>query len=126
MSDSGVHGNVVRRPRHEVNGTGVCEVWVETTVGGRPFVCDAQLADVSRQGFQITLDRPLPEEDDLVLRITDPSHKLDLALPAHVRWQRVDSDDRWHVGCMFADMVSYEVLGELFLCGILKADIDDK
>jgi hypothetical protein len=96
-----------------------CRIWIEL-VGREPAaVFEAKLIDLSRHGMQVQLAAPVVTGERVVLRIHDASDGLDVALAGLVRWQRAAGTGAWNAGSIFDDMVDYEVLGELFLRGIL-------
>jgi hypothetical protein len=115
---------VVRRPRHEATASTSCHVWLELISREPCTQRNAELVDLSRQGLQLKLDAPLDPEESVVVRIQHTANRLDLKLTGHTRWQRACEDGRWAVGCLFDEPLGYEILGELFLSGILSMDTD--
>ena len=118
--------HVARLPRHSAaTKAGIAfqvELSQETGAESTPPPIKAQLLDVSRQGVQVQTDRSLAEEVAVVVCIRQAGSKFDLRLPATVCWQRTEDEQRWTVGCEFAEQLSWEDYGELFLNGILEVD----
>ncbi|NIL96313.1 MAG: hypothetical protein GTO26_02960 [Planctomycetales bacterium] len=77
------------------------------------------LVDFSRKGMQILSPRPLQigEKISGVLRATDG--QLEVKLYGTVQWQRGAEGQQFAIGCQFDEEVDWEVMGELFLSGIL-------
>ena len=57
--------------------------------------------------------------EPVVVHIEGEAERLKVALPATVRWQQLGDDGTWAIGCAVTEPVGYEVMGELFLSGIL-------
>ena len=51
---------------------------------------------------------------------------VDVTLPGTVRWLRACGPEQWTTGCLFDQAVSYELMGELFLSGILEMRPSDR
>jgi hypothetical protein len=111
---------VVRRPRHEAISDSGCLVTVEW-IGGS-HVVSAELGDVSRQGLKLIVDGQFPEGVQIRLHLEQPSTHFHVTLPGTVRWSHLQDDGRWAAGCLFDQELSWELMGELFLNGILSAD----
>jgi hypothetical protein len=111
---------VVRRPRHEAIALDTCRVWLELDSRQPPAERAATLIDVSRHGLQVTLAGPVDLEEHVVVHIEEAQARLDVALAGYVRWQRPCEAQGWTVGCVFDEALRYEVMGELFLAGILN------
>jgi hypothetical protein len=111
---------IERRPRHEVLDENDCRITVQGS--GSPDQWDAELADVSRQGLKLILAARLPEDSRAELCLEQPANQFRVALPVTVRWARVMDDGRWSAGCIFDQELSWELMGELFLNGILSAE----
>jgi hypothetical protein len=110
---------MLRRPRHEALDIEGCRIWLE--LAGREPVAsyEVRLVDLSRHGMQVRIAAPVATGEDVILHICDTNDRLDLALPGTARWQRASGEGVYSVGCLFDELVDYEVLGELFLRGIL-------
>jgi hypothetical protein len=111
---------IIRRPRHDAVQDSLCHVWVERIARDPKARQDVALVDVSRLGLQVKLTDSLEPDEPLVVHIQHSQAKLDVALAGRVRWQRQCHDGHWAVGCVFDQAIDYEVMGELFLCGILS------
>ncbi|HJT34587.1 MAG TPA: PilZ domain-containing protein [Pirellulales bacterium] len=108
-----------RRPRHPAADDEAVSVSIERPLGSPGTDGEAQLVDLSRQGARLVLGAPPAENEPIVFRLSDKHTGIDLALPGAVRWLTKQDDGRWLIGCEFTEELSLEMLGELFLCGIL-------
>ena len=86
-----------------------------------PYVVAADLIDFSRTGMQVWTDLELTIGEEITATLRDPSRKVELGLGGHVQWQR-RIDQRFAVGIQFTAEVSWEIMGELFIRGILDQD----
>lgn len=111
---------IVRRPRHEALNQADCRITIEWIASSRPL--DAELADVSRFGLKLILDTEMPADARLRLCLEQAANQFHVVLPVTVRWSRLEDDGRWGVGCLFDRELSWELMGELFLNGILSVD----
>ena len=111
---------IERRPRHEVLDRADCRITVQWIGCSRPW--EAELADVSRQGLKLVLGAELPEQARAQLCLAQPANDFSVTLPVTVRWSRLQDDGRWSAGCIFDRELSWELMGELFLNGILSAE----
>lgn len=108
---------IVRRPRHEALPDSGCSITLDWIASSRRL--EADLGDVSRLGLRLILDSSLPEDARIRLRLEQPANRFSATLPVTVRWSRLGDDGRWAVGCVFDQELSWELMGELFLNGIL-------
>jgi hypothetical protein len=83
---------------------------------------DAELSDVSRFGLKLILDKEMPPDARLRLSLKQTANQFHVILPVTVRWSRLEDDGRWGIGCIFDREMSWELMGELFLNGILSID----
>lgn len=112
---------VIRRPRHSARSDDQSQVWLECS--SEPCQRrEAQLVDFSRMGAKFEVTAPLALDESFRVRIQQAAHAVDITLPAVVRWQRIEGDHGWMMGCLFEQEVPYEVVGELFLSGLLSTD----
>jgi hypothetical protein len=111
---------IVRRPRHEVLPGTTCRITVDWIGSDRAW--DVDLTDVSRQGLKLLIDTKLPEDSAIHLCLEQPANQFSITLACTVRWCRLQDDGRWGAGCIFDQELSWELMGELFLNGILSAD----
>lgn len=81
-----------------------------------------QLLDFSRHGSGARLDLQLDTGESVTLVIEDEGGKFTASLPGMVRWVVSEGDDVWMFGCLFAETVSWEICGELFLRGFVTAE----
>ena len=109
---------VARSPRHA--STGVI-VEVRRSPGGSTNAIDAELVNLSRDGFQLRLHSALEDQEAVVMRISALERGVDVMFPATVRWQR-EEDGGWLAGCQTSWQLDLETLGELFLSEILAQD----
>ena len=110
---------VARQPRHPSTGT-VVEFRREP--GGRSDTFNAELVNLSREGFQLRLPAALNDDETIVMTITYPDDDVDAMFPAQVRWQAKDPEGGWLVGCKTSWQIDLETLGQLFLSEILATD----
>ncbi len=110
---------VLRSPRHPSPGT---LVEVLRAPGGLTNVVEAELINLSREGFQLRLPIVLDDQELVIMRITTPGHGVDAIFPATVRWQREELSGDWLAGCKTSWQIDLETLGELFLNEILTAN----
>jgi hypothetical protein len=97
---------------------------LESTAGVTDPSGDVKLVDLSRQGVQLRLASPRKPGENLNIRIQCEESRLDATLRGTVRWQKTAGGERWAVGCIFEEELSYELMGELFLSGILQMDAE--
>ena len=110
---------VSRRPRHQAATTPGLRVQVKRSASDAPDWCDAELSNLSRDGFQLRAAWPLAVGDSIVVRICVQAAGIDLAVEAEVRWRQPEEPGLWMIGCRLLDPVQWETLGELFLSGVL-------
>jgi hypothetical protein len=111
---------IVRRPRHDAVSDSGCLVTAGLP-GGSDIMC-ADLGDVSRLGLKLILDSHIPADTQLQLHLEQPATQFQVTLSITVRWSRIQDNGRWAAGCIFDRELSWELMGELFLNGILSAD----
>jgi len=111
-----------RGPRHPGAGVASCRVEAERSADREPGLIQAELVDLSRDGYQLRTCVPLAKGESVTLRLHDKNSGLRLALPGTVRWTRSKSDSAWLSGCQASCELDWETLGELFLHGILATD----
>jgi hypothetical protein len=114
------HSFVVRRPRHVATNDSRNRFWIEDLTSSLKH--DVQLVDFSRNGAKLELATPITPDSAVNLCLQSADKKLSVSLPGHVRWQRRLAEGHWLLGCLFENEVSYEVIGELFLSGVLEMD----
>ena len=113
---------VPRKPRHPAAEPQNIRVEIERSSDEVPRVVEAELLDVSRNGFQIRASVPLAVEEQITLRLHVEQSNFHLGVPAVVRWRRSEDDQKWLFGCRAAREMDWESLGELFLHGILATE----
>ena len=113
-------GFVVRRPRHEVLDKAGCQITVEWIASARRL--EADLSDVSRQGLKLVVDRHIPPDSRIRLCLEQKANRFSVTLPVTVCRSRLEDDGRWGIGGIFDRELSWELMGELFLNGILSAE----
>ena len=84
-----------------------------------PFL--AELVDFSRKGMQVHTDVEFEVGEEVTATLRDSSSKVELPLTCHVQWQR-PIENGFAVGFQFDKEVSWEIMGELFIRGILDQD----
>ena len=112
---------VFRNPRYVIaeGQQTVVDLRRESEPIGLPVV--AELIDFSRKGMQVSTDLELTVGEEITATLRDPGRKVELGLGGHVQWQR-RIDQRFAVGIQFTAEVSWEIMGELFIRGILDQD----
>ena len=113
---------VVRRPRHEAVQNPTVRIWLESPHTNLPLDCEVELVDLSRQGAHLRLSRPVEPGESFLIRIQCEDAQLDVTLQGIQRWQRTDGPEKWAVWCVFDEELGYELMGELFLSGILDME----
>ena len=71
---------VARRPRHPSPGA---VVEVIRAPGGLAGAVEAELVNLSREGFQLRLPLVLDNQEQVIMRITTPDHGVDTHVPRH-------------------------------------------
>ena len=112
-------GYVPRKPRHRSTEP---EVEVIRSDAEDDGTLTAELVNLSRDGYQLRVSRPMAISESITTCISDEQTGLDVRLPAVVRWRRPDEGATWLVGCLSDAEIDLESLGELFLNGILLTD----
>lgn len=59
--------------------------------------------------------------EQVLLHLRDANSDFAQAFEATIRWRQLDDDGRWSAGCVFADPISWETFGELFLREFISA-----
>ena len=113
----------VRLPRHCAAEESRTQIQVQRQPGQKPQNIAAELVDLSRRGGQFVCSTSLEMDEPIVLHIMLPSSSLEVRLSAKVRWERPASDGLFAVGCILDDEMDWETLGEMFLNGVLSADL---
>lgn len=120
MSPEYVH-HAARRPRYAVVTPGIL-VEVQSAADSSTGPVQAELRDLSRNGFQVKLPVPAETRAPLSLRLRIEGSGIDVTLRGIVRWQRPTEDGAWLAGCEADCPIDWETLGDLFLGGILSTD----
>jgi len=110
-----------RRPRHQAAVAEAVQVDVERGDDAPTSTVAAELVDFSRHGARVRAEAALAQDELVAIRLRQPTTGLDVALPGAVRWRSQEASGHWLYGCQFKEEVPLEMLGELFLCGILSA-----
>jgi hypothetical protein len=111
---------VIRRPRHSANEDPQTRIWLEETDSPDLLERDVQLRDFSRKGAKLELAAPMTPNAEVLLHLQNADENLDVAIAGQTCWQRRVDEGSWLLGCNFEKEVTYEVIGELFLSGILE------
>jgi len=111
-----------RRPRHE---PGPAQSRTAFLVEGAEWQ-EAQLLDVSRAGIKLGWTHDLAKGTALKVVVQGADGKYLLEQSCSVRWCKCDGDEThpWHLGVEFPEPLEWEILGELFLHGVLKTGMD--
>jgi hypothetical protein len=115
--------HVARFPRHhaEHNPDYITEIIYGEK--DNQSILHADLINLSRDGAQVKIDHPLGVGELVNVRIRCKKSGMELQLPAAICWQRSASEELWAAGCQFVEKIEWETYGELFLEGVLKADL---
>ena len=115
-------GYVVRPPRYDTADDRSLPVAIRRAAGETPECIEAELLNLSRDGFQVRTSVPLDAREAIVLEFQEPDSGLEFTLPGTVCWQQSDGDAVWLHGCRSTRQLDWEILGELFLNQILATD----
>ena len=110
---------VPRRPRHAVAAAAGLPVTVTPTGPRPPASFQADLLDLSREGFRLRSAVPLAVGESFTLELREEKFGLALTLSGTVRWQQPQPEEIWLLGCQSQQQLDWETLGELFLNEIL-------
>jgi hypothetical protein len=112
-----------RHPRHETTGTARLRVEVRQGDSAAAETVDAQLVDLSRNGFQLLTAVSLTLGEMATAHLSDEQSGLSLELEGIARWQRpTDDGTGWFVGCQCEQEIDWAIMGELFLNDVLVMD----
>ena len=120
LSDHAYYGP--RKPRHRAAGTNRLHLQVERSDDEVARMVDAELVNLSRNGYQLRTSVPLAVHESIILRFHDESSEPTLSLQGVVRWRRAENDSSWLHGCLSTRPIEWETLGELFLQDVLATD----
>jgi len=110
--------HVARGPRHAAVEGQSPEVHV---VQASAKAVEAQLRDLSRQGCQLRIPRPMRVGQAIAVQIDHEESGVHLSIDATIRWQQPDGET-WLIGCQAGRELNWESLGELFLGGVLSSE----
>jgi len=118
-----VSSQIVRDPRHRAKD--ITKAWAEVLRrGGRlPKRLPAMLIDLSRKGIQLRVAMLLERGERITVRLLHLPLEEEYALDATVQWMRLADGNTYAVGCQFDDEIDFEILGELFLDGLLDTEL---
>lgn len=108
---------ITRRPRHEVQPDARCLVRLYTNQGK---YSEGHLVDLSRHGLKLVTDGEISLESPVRVQAELPTGPVQVSPAATIRWSRLEDDGRWAAGLVFDRELSWEVMGEMFLNGILS------
>jgi hypothetical protein len=113
-----------RRPRHEAQPGAEYRLVVTVQTTGEKFA--AQLADLSRQGLKAVTERELGSGETVEIQLELPENGglIQLSKEATVRWVKLQDDGHWALGLQFPQELPWEIMGELFLGGVLNHHTD--
>jgi hypothetical protein len=111
-----------RRPRHEAQPAAECRLFL-TPKSAPDEPISAQLADLSRHGLKAVTVQDLPENLVIQIDIELPEGRMKLTDSARVCWSHHQNEDQWAVGLSFDHELSWELMGELFLSGVLSREV---
>ena len=87
-----------------------------------PPSIDANLVNLSAMGIRFQAAMPLEVGEPVTIRLSGEASQPLVTCSGTVRWVRPDDHGGWLAGCLFDQRVEWEVLGELFLAGVLTTD----
>ena len=108
---------IPRSPRHRSDSSSPIHLQISGDVDSS---YTTQLVDISRQGIQVASAEPLDEGSKVSIGINLQEGEWQVRQTGVVRWCRRDEDGKWRVGCLFDQKLSWELLGELILCGAVR------
>jgi hypothetical protein len=112
----------VRNPRHKIAPGIETAVEFLRAEEKQPRVVCGILTDFSRNGLKVNSATRLDDCEPVTARMFQLGGKFELLLDGSIRWQRDEEDGTFAIGCEFNEEVTWEVLGELFLNGVLAID----
>jgi len=80
---------------------------------GRSLTYDAKMLDISGGGTRLRVPNSIPTGERIRIELSLPEMGLHLHLHAEVRWQQVQDDGSWTVGCYVEPSVPLHVLDRL-------------
>lgn len=110
-----------RRPRHEPGPERSRTIYLIDGVEP-PEWQESQLLDVSRAGIKLGATHDLAKGRSLHVVVQAADGKRLLERTCLVRWCKKEGDATypWHLGVEFPEPLEWEILGELFLHGVLN------
>jgi Tfp pilus assembly protein PilZ len=97
-----------------------------TEADGTTTEVRGQLADMSRQGVRIDVNRRLVVGQEIDLRIEVPSQSLTIRRSAIVRWQQPRDATTWWTGCELTEPLSEETIEQLAAAHVLNRRRDPR
>src|SRR5262245_15633624 len=110
-----------RRPRHEAQPDATYELLLKLHRANETR--SAQLGDLSRQGLKLVTAQEVANDETIQVELVLPGRLLVLSKSATVRWGKYQDDGQWAIGLQFEQELAWEVMGELFLNGVLSYDV---
>ena len=109
---------VARRPRYEVEPHAQCGVTI--IVADSNQIVEGQLSDLSRHGMKLVTHDEVPADSTVAVHAELPTGRIQIAKAATIRWSRLQDDGQWSAGLIFNQELSWELMGEMFLSGVLS------
>jgi hypothetical protein len=109
---------VARRPRYEVEPTARCSVTIIIAGSGQSI--EGWLSDLSRHGMKLVTSEEIPNDTTVAVQADLPTGRIQIASSATIRWSRIQDDGQWSAGLVFHSELSWELMGEMFLSGVLS------
>ncbi|MGE3777140.1 MAG: PilZ domain-containing protein, partial [Pirellulaceae bacterium] len=106
---------------HEAQPDAECRLLLKLVDSHGEYV--GYLADLSRQGLKAATEGELPTDELVRIEAELPDGRLLLSPRATVRWAKIQDNGQWTAGLQFDQELPWEVMGELFLSGVLSRDV---
>ncbi len=110
-----------RSPRHKAVDGGEIRVQLKRSSDHYAAAEDAVLVDLSRHGVRLIAAVEPAAGESVEVRLGNRDGQLLLGLPATVRWCRTEADGQCDIGCSLVNELPWDVLGELFIGGVLDS-----
>lgn len=93
---------------------------------GHVVEVQGSIVDLSRNGSKVELDAPISNQTHLRLQLKADALTGDVEIAANVCWCRPTDNDRWWIGCAFDEPLSFQILSQLALTGLIDRRNDPR
>jgi hypothetical protein len=119
--------NQRRESRYGIRSGKVLPVVVVTSDdNGDNITVHGSIVDLSRNGSKVELDGPISNQTRLCLQLSADALAGVVEIAANVCWCRPTDNDRWWIGCSFDEPLSFQVLSQLALTGLIDRRNDPR